>query len=265
MIERQNPVRKIGGILLEPAVRFLVSHGVDPNSISETGGKMSMIGGVVLMNQGRIAELAKYCLKIDETKARRIVRAAGGAFWVAGIICDGLDGAVAKRTNQQTLYGQWLDSVIDRRVDLMPWPFQKINSQHPIDTAIAEVNSVANSVPALLKCAKPDVPELEIGSRFPRLLTLTGFLLFPSLRRYTGILLAAQSIATAYTRYQNIENEGTKAVKRRAFFLLRRHLRAYVDSKLRPEGFVCGFSTTAAMVNEFSQAKAEEIGLKLAA
>lgn len=264
MVEKQNPVREVGKVLMGPFAQMLVDNKVDPNNVSRTGEKFSIVGAAILMNQERItAVISKF--DVGETKAQWIVRAVGGAVWLGGIICDGLDGEVADRANKKTLYGKWLDSLIDRKVDLLPWPIHRLNSQHPMDTAIAEVNLAVDSVPALLRSVKPDVPELAIGSRFPRMITLTGFLLFPSFRRYTGVLLAAQSIVTAYTRYKDIADHGTEKTKRQAASLLRDHFLNYIGSKLNPEGLLCGFSTRAVMVREFSDAKAEEIGLPTAA
>src|SRR3989344_7199850 len=170
-----NPVRGVGKWLLAPISEHLTREKVDPNDISETGEKLAKTVAAVLMNQDIIASQVSNFLNISPTKARWGIRAIGGAIWTAGIICDAIDGDVAERANKKTPYGKWLDAVIDRRVDLFPWPFHRINSQHPIDTAIAEVNAATNTIPALLKTVKPDVPELAIGSRFPRLVTLTAF------------------------------------------------------------------------------------------
>lgn len=255
----RNPVREVGKKLIAPLTQALAWLEVHPNTVSRVGENLASAGAAVLMNQDLIAEQVSKRFKMNPTKARWGAKIVGGVLWLAGIICDAEDGDLAEKTNKRTLFGKWLDATIDRRVDLWPWPFHRANSLHPMDIAIAEVNQAVDTVPALLKTIKPDVPELALGSRFPRLVTLTSFLLFPRIRRITGSVLAAQAIATGYTRHRDIHNNGTEDMKRKANNLLWRHVVNYAKSKFSLEGLFLGFSTSKAMVREYANAKREEI------
>ena len=258
----KNPVRVVGKWLIAPVTNFLANQRVEPNTVSKIGEKLASAGVVILMNQDRVVDVATKHLGFSPTKARWGVRIVGGVLWLAGIICDAEDGDLAEKTNKKTSFGKWLDAVIDRRVDLLPWPYHRINSHHPADIAVAEINQVVDSVPALLKTIKPDVPELSWGSRFPRLLTLTGFLLFPKARRLTGSILALQAIATGYARYKDIEENGTDEMILEARDGLTGHMFDYLRSKLSPEGILFGFSTRRAMIEEYAKAKRKEIKLE---
>lgn len=257
-----NPLRRVGKRIIAPVTNFLAKLEIDPNTVSRVGEGLATAGIVILMNQERIAEEASRILKVSPAKVGGGARIIGGVLWLAGIACDAEDGDLAEKTNKKTSFGKWLDARIDRRVDLLPWPFYRFNSYHPIDIAIAEINQAADSVPALLKTVKPDVPELAIGSRFPRLVTLTSFLLFPGIRRIAGPIIGLQAIATGYTRYKDIEENGTGKMKIEARELLRAHFVNYLKSKSSMEGFLFGFSTRKAMIDEYADAKREEILLE---
>lgn len=255
----RNPVREVGKKLIAPLTQALAWLEVHPNTVSRVGENLASAGAAVLMNQDLIAEQVSKRFKVNPTKARWGAKIVGGILWLAGIICDAEDGDLAEKTNKKTPFGKWLDATIDRRVDLWPWPFHRANSLHLADIAISEVNQAVDTVPALLKTVKPDVPELSWGSRFPRLVTLTSFLLFPRIRRISGSILAAQAIATGYTRYQDIQENGTDEMKMEAKSLLKRHVVNYVKSKFSLEGLRFGFSTRKAMVDEYADAKRSEI------
>lgn len=257
-----NPLRKIGKRIIAPVTNFLAKLNIEPNTVSRVGEGLATAGIAVLMNQDRIAEEASKRLKVSPTKARWGAKIIGGVLWLSGIVCDAEDGDLAEKTNKKTSFGKWLDARIDRRIDLLPWPFYRLNSWHPVDIAVAEVNQAVDSVPALLRTIKPDVPELALGSRFPRLITLTSFLLFPGVRRITGSILGLQAIATGYARYKDIEDNGTDEMKIEAKGLLRRHFVNYLKSKFSVEGLLFGFSTRKAMIDEFADAKREEILLE---
>lgn len=92
---------KIGRYLSWPIDRLadlLAPTGVPPNIITWAALVANLWGGI-LFAAGRFA-------------------AAGGMIIVAGL-CDLLDGPVARRQNRVSLFGAFLDSILDRYADLL--------------------------------------------------------------------------------------------------------------------------------------------------
>jgi CDP-diacylglycerol---glycerol-3-phosphate 3-phosphatidyltransferase len=93
--------RSIGRYLSWPLVRLaalLASTGIPPNVITWSALFLNLWAGI-LFAAGRFA-------------------AAGGMMILAGL-CDLLDGPVARRQNRVSIFGGFLDSILDRYADLI--------------------------------------------------------------------------------------------------------------------------------------------------
>ncbi len=82
--------------LIDPVADWCVRHGVHPNTITVIGTLCTVIGGVVY-GTGHIS--------------------VGGFFLGLTAIFDVLDGTVARRSNQASTFGAFLDSTLDRLAD----------------------------------------------------------------------------------------------------------------------------------------------------
>src|SRR5579862_963345 len=93
--------RTIGRYLLWPTDRLsalIAPTGIPPNVITWSALAANLWAGI-LFSQGRFA-------------------AGGGMMAVAGL-CDLLDGPVARRQNRVSLFGAFLESILDRYADLI--------------------------------------------------------------------------------------------------------------------------------------------------
>lgn len=82
-----------------PIVNFLYRINVSPNVLT--------ILGLVFIIVGSFFLIYGYLF-------------TSGIFILVGNICDALDGYLARKYNQQTKFGAFLDSVIDRYSDIVP-------------------------------------------------------------------------------------------------------------------------------------------------
>ena len=82
--------------LIEPVAALLIRHRVSPNVLTTVGTLFTVAGGVAF--------------------ATGHIRTAG---WIVGLtaIFDVLDGTVARRTGQATVFGAFYDSTLDRVAD----------------------------------------------------------------------------------------------------------------------------------------------------
>lgn len=80
-------------------VDFLYKINVSPNTLTVLGLVFIVIGSVVLLSGFMLT---------------------AGVFILIGNICDALDGYLARKYNQQSRFGAFLDSVIDRYSDIIP-------------------------------------------------------------------------------------------------------------------------------------------------
>ncbi|WP_456384448.1 CDP-alcohol phosphatidyltransferase family protein [Persephonella sp.] len=82
-----------------PFVKLLYRAGITPNMLT--------VSGLILVTAG-----SYFILKGDFF--------TGALFLLAGNICDALDGTLARKFNQNSTFGAFLDSVIDRFSDFLP-------------------------------------------------------------------------------------------------------------------------------------------------
>ncbi len=82
-----------------PVVDFLYKIKVSPNTLTLSGLLLIAVGSFFLANGYLIL---------------------AGILIFLGNVCDALDGFLARKYNQQTLFGAFLDSVIDRYSDILP-------------------------------------------------------------------------------------------------------------------------------------------------
>lgn len=90
--------RQWGGKILAPVVALLARLGFTPNAITVIGFLLN-IGIAILLATGHF-------------------QLGGGLILAAGIF-DALDGSLARLTNQQTRFGAFLDSTLDRYSDAL--------------------------------------------------------------------------------------------------------------------------------------------------
>jgi CDP-diacylglycerol--glycerol-3-phosphate 3-phosphatidyltransferase len=90
--------RKWGNQVLLPVVKLLAQLGLSPNLVTTIGFILNM-GVAMLLAQGQFAW--------------------GGALILLAGIFDTLDGALARLTNQQTRFGAFWDSTLDRYSDAL--------------------------------------------------------------------------------------------------------------------------------------------------
>src|SRR3982750_603980 len=82
--------------VIDPGANWLVRRGVHPNTITAIGTACSVTGGVIY-GTGHIS--------------------VGGFFLGLTALFDVLDGTVARRSNQSSTFGAFLDSTLDRLAD----------------------------------------------------------------------------------------------------------------------------------------------------
>src|SRR5262245_1394546 len=79
--------------LLSPIVEMLAQTGITPTALTLFGLALHVVCGIVVA-LGMLA--------------------AGGFLLLVAAVCDGLDGALARRTGQVSRFGAFLDSTVDR-------------------------------------------------------------------------------------------------------------------------------------------------------
>jgi len=82
-----------------PVVKFLYRLGITPNILTVSGLILVVIGFYFILNGDFVI---------------------GALFLLAGNLCDALDGILARKFNQNSAFGAFLDSVIDRFSDFLP-------------------------------------------------------------------------------------------------------------------------------------------------
>ena len=82
--------------LIDPVANWLVKKGVHPNTITVFGTLCTVVGGIIYAT-GHIK--------------------TGGWFLSLTALFDVLDGTVARRSNQSSTFGAFLDSTLDRLAD----------------------------------------------------------------------------------------------------------------------------------------------------
>ena len=82
--------------LIDPVANWLVKRGVHPNTITVFGTLCTVVGGIIY-GTGHIR--------------------TGGVFLAVTALFDVLDGTVARRSNQSSTFGAFLDSTLDRLAD----------------------------------------------------------------------------------------------------------------------------------------------------
>jgi CDP-diacylglycerol--glycerol-3-phosphate 3-phosphatidyltransferase len=83
--------------LLDPIVGLLAGAGVSPNAVTAAGFVLSLAGAVAIAR----GELV-----------------AGAVILVVSGICDALDGALARRSGRESVFGAFIDSTLDRVAEL---------------------------------------------------------------------------------------------------------------------------------------------------
>ena len=86
-------VRRYGQVILDPTVRAIARTGVTPNMLTIFG---------FLLNVGVAAVLAAGYLRL------------GGVLLLLSASFDALDGTLARQTGQQSRFGAFFDSTVDR-------------------------------------------------------------------------------------------------------------------------------------------------------
>jgi CDP-diacylglycerol--glycerol-3-phosphate 3-phosphatidyltransferase len=96
MIRIWESIKKGYLALIEPIAALLIRHRVSPNVLTTVGTLFTVAGGLAF--------------------ATGHIRTAG---WIVGLtaIFDVLDGTVARRTGQATVFGAFYDSTLDRVAD----------------------------------------------------------------------------------------------------------------------------------------------------
>src|SRR5215831_2096620 len=82
--------------VIDPVANWLVRRGIHPNTITAVGTLCTLAGGIIY-GTGHIR--------------------TGGFFLSATALFDVLDGTVARRANQSSTFGAFLDSTLDRLAD----------------------------------------------------------------------------------------------------------------------------------------------------
>jgi CDP-diacylglycerol---glycerol-3-phosphate 3-phosphatidyltransferase len=141
--------RTIGRFFVWPIDRLaalLAPTGIPPNVITWLALVLNLWGGI-LFAAGRFA-------------------AAGGMMLLAGL-CDLLDGPVARRQNRVSLFGAFLDSILDRYADLILFLGLLVYYSHVNRFGYAMLAGAAMAGSVMVSYAKARaeslVPTLEVG------------------------------------------------------------------------------------------------------
>jgi CDP-diacylglycerol--glycerol-3-phosphate 3-phosphatidyltransferase len=141
--------RTIGRFIAWPIDRLaalLAPTGIPPNVITWLALVLNLWGGI-LFAAGRFA-------------------AAGGMMLLAGL-CDLLDGPVARRQNRVSLFGAFLDSILDRYADLILFLGLLVYYSHVNRFGYAMLAGAAMAGSVMVSYAKARaeslVPTLEVG------------------------------------------------------------------------------------------------------
>ncbi|NPA58628.1 MAG: CDP-alcohol phosphatidyltransferase family protein [Aquificae bacterium] len=84
---------------VSPVVNLLYRLGITPNQITVAGVVFVGIGSYFLLNGDFVL---------------------GALFLIGGNLCDAIDGALARRFNRSSVFGAFLDSLVDRISDFLP-------------------------------------------------------------------------------------------------------------------------------------------------
>jgi CDP-diacylglycerol--glycerol-3-phosphate 3-phosphatidyltransferase len=83
--------------LLDPAVRLLMKLGVPPMAVTIMGLALSFVGAFEIARGASVA---------------------GGILLIVSGLCDTLDGALARKTGRESVFGAFIDSTVDRVAEL---------------------------------------------------------------------------------------------------------------------------------------------------
>ncbi len=187
------------------AFPFLFWWPIDPNLVT-------ILGAVVATGAGLAFALGHFLL--------------GGVLLLAGGFCDLVDGALARHNGVSTLFGAFLDSTLDRLVDVSVFLGIVVYYSRQGDLVMAAVCGVVLVTSVLTSYSKARA-ELVIGELRGGLLergerigglalgALTGFVVpVLWLLAVGGVVTVAQRIGIAYRRMQRLDAERKSAESR---------------------------------------------------
>lgn len=175
----------------ESVVRPLVQFGITPNSITIVGFFLNVLTAVVI-GTGRLS--------------------TGGALLLFSAAFDMLDGAMARVTDQQSRFGAFLDSVLDRYSEsaiLLGLLYVEVKLDH-IGTAVLVYAVAVGSIMISYARARAEGLGLDakvgIAPRPERVLILGAGLVFPGPATGTTVVVALWILAvlTHFTAVQRL-------------------------------------------------------------
>ncbi len=96
---RNSPLRELSERVLHPIAKYLYELGIEPNQVTLAGTALTGLGGFLKLQERNLGINANY-------------PALG--LLIAGLICDGLDGVLARYSKKSSVDGAIFDLVNDR-------------------------------------------------------------------------------------------------------------------------------------------------------
>lgn len=251
--------------VLDPLVDKLAEYEITPDCVTETGRNLALLGMVFIKRPRAVAKVISFVTRGKLNVSQGLVETIGKVIYTGAVVCDGVDGKLARKLRKTTKYGKFRDAEVDREVDLCGPALDSAAAKEPIDKLIAEGNLATVSLPSLLRSVAAihdiEVPEFAItGSRATRLITQGVGLLFKRWERASSLALIAESVSTATLRYLHIRRSENKEAILEANNQLKTHLATYLKSKCSMfGGLIESYGTWRAMVGEYSEVKRREV------
>lgn len=180
--------RDVGKVIIAPVARFLAGLGVHPNTVTVVGFLLSL-GGAALIAMGRLA--------------------LSGWLLLAVLPLDAVDGALARLVGQESRFGAFLDSTLDRLGDaslLGGFAIYYLRRDSPVEVVVVLVALIGSLLVSYLRARAEGLGltcKVGLLTRLERGATIVVGLIL-GLPRVTVWVLAVGSAVTALQRFLHV-------------------------------------------------------------
>lgn len=198
-----------------------LANRVPADAITALGALFGIVGSYCLISPENASKKVETFSKGRLRFSRKLTRFLGGAGLGISYVCDLLDGAVAKKSDQgETNHGKILDGIVNKIVDISPALFN-IAKAEKSDTASAATWQFYQALAPVSTMIRSEglahsIPIAKTGiyARVGRLPFLVASMLFEGKSDFFGKVLTCQILADSFYRYQQIVRSGNKEAVR---------------------------------------------------
>lgn len=192
---------------------------VPADVITASGALFGIVGSYCLISPENASKKVETFSKGRLRFSRKLTRFFGGAGLGVSYVCDLLDGAVAKKSDQgETKHGKILDGIVNKIVDVSPALFNIVKAKKFDTVATWQLYQTLAPVSTMIRSEGLaygiPIAKTGIGARVGRLPFLVASMLLEEKSDFFGKVLTCQILADSYYRYQQIVRSGNKEAVR---------------------------------------------------